>query len=117
MKSLSSYFSRYLKGELPSSPMYFAFNTPAYQKGLSMRIHDEYPAVLAEMDRFYRKYLRTSDVDRRMLVGGLVDAILAIRPLKERSILAKNGSTKPIWRTSINLSSSHSWSRSGTTFC
>jgi hypothetical protein len=77
MKSLSSYFSRYLKGELPSSPMYFAFNTPAYQKGLSMRIHDEYPAVLAEMDRFYRKYLRTSDVDRRMLVGGLVDAILA----------------------------------------
>lgn len=77
MKSLSSYFSRYLKGELPSSPMYFAFNTPTFQHGLSMRIQSEYPAVLAEMDSFYRKYLRTSEVDRRLLVGGLVDAILA----------------------------------------
>lgn len=77
MKSLSSYFSRYLKGELISSPMYFAFNKVAYQQGLSMRIHDDYPTVLAEMDRFYRKYLRTSEVDRRMLVGGLVEAILA----------------------------------------
>ena len=77
MKSLSSYFSRYLKGELPSSPMYFAFNTPAFQHGLSMRIQSEYPAVLAEMDRFYRKYLRGSDVDRKLLVAGLVDAILA----------------------------------------
>lgn len=77
MKSLSSYFSQYLNGTKISSPMYFAFNTVAYQQGLSMRIHDDYPAVLAEMDRFYHKYLRTSDVDRRMLVGGLVEAILA----------------------------------------
>ena len=77
MKSLSSYFSRYLKGDLPSSPMYFAFNTTAYQQGLSMRISENYPAVLAEMDRFYRTYLRTSIVDRKLLVGGLVDAILA----------------------------------------
>lgn len=77
MKSLSSYFSRYLKGDLPFSPMYFAFNTTAYQQGLSMRISEEYPTVLAEMDRFYKTYLRTSTVDRKLLVGGLVDAILA----------------------------------------
>ena len=76
MKSLSSYFSQYLKGELPFSPMYFPFNTPTFQHGLSMRIADEYPVVLAEMDTFYRKYLRTSSVDRRLLVAGLVDAIL-----------------------------------------
>lgn len=76
-KSLSSYFSQYLNGTKPFSPMYYAFNTSAYQHGLSMRIQDEYPAVLAEMDRFYRKYLRTSSVDRKLLVGGLVDAILA----------------------------------------
>lgn len=77
MKSLSSYFSRYLKGELISSPMYFAFNTPAYQHGLATRIQDDYPAVLCEMDCFCRKYLRPSDVDRRQLVGGLIDTILA----------------------------------------
>lgn len=76
-KSLSSYFSRYLKGEIISSPMYFAFNTPAYQHGLATRIQDDYLAVLHEMDRFCHKYLRSSDVDRRQLVGGLVDAILA----------------------------------------
>lgn len=76
MKSLSSYFSQYLKGDLPFSPMYFAFNTTAFQHGLSARIQDEYPAVLAEMDAFYRKYLLTSSFDRKLLVGGLVDAIL-----------------------------------------
>ncbi len=75
-KTLSSYFSQYMKGNLPFSPMYFAFNTSAFQHGLSLRIQDEYPIVLSEMDHFYRKYLRTSDVDRRLLVGGLVDVIL-----------------------------------------
>lgn len=74
--TLSSYFSQYLSGERPTSRKYFAFNTPAYQCGLSLRIQNEYPAVLAEMDRFYRKYLRTSPVDRNLLVGGLVEAIL-----------------------------------------
>lgn len=76
MKTLSSYFSQYLRGDLPFSPMYFAFNTPTFQHGLSDRIQDEYPAVLAEMDAFYKKYLLTTSFDRKLLVGGLVDAIL-----------------------------------------
>ena len=76
MKSLSSYFSQYLSGEKPFSPMYFAFNTPAFQHGLSSRLQDEYPVVLAEMDAFYRKYLLATPFDRKLLVGGLVDAIL-----------------------------------------
>lgn len=77
MKSLSSYFSQYLKGDMPFSPMYFSFNTPDFQHGLSSRIQDEYPVVLAEMDAFYRKYLRATPFDRKLLVAGLVDAILA----------------------------------------
>lgn len=76
MKSLSSYFSQYLKGDLPFSPMYFAFDTPAFKHGLSVRIHDEYPAVLAEMDDFCQKYLHPSSFDQKLLIGGLVDAIL-----------------------------------------
>ncbi len=77
MKTLSSYFSQYLSGTLPYSPMYFAFNTPAVQHGLSVRIQNEYPTVLEEMDAFYRKYLQTTPFDRCLLVGGLVDTILA----------------------------------------
>ena len=77
IKTLSSYFSQYLSGEKPFSQMYYAFNTPPYQHGLAMRIQSEYPAVLAEMDSFYHKYLRNSEPDRRLLVAGLVDAVLA----------------------------------------
>ncbi len=77
IKSLSSLFSQYLKGDKPFSPMYFAFDTAAYRYGLSSRVKSEYATVLSEMDSFYRKYLRTSQFDRNLLVGGLVDAILA----------------------------------------
>ena len=75
-KTLSSYFSKYLKGELQSSPKYFPFDSLFYQTGLQMRINEEYPTVLTEMDAFYQKYLQKTDGVLRNLVGGIVETIL-----------------------------------------
>lgn len=75
-KTLSSYFSKYLKGELPYSQKYLPFNSSFYQTGLQMRIDEEYPTVLAEMDAFFQKYLQKTDGVLRNLVGGLVETIL-----------------------------------------
>ena len=73
-ETLSSYFSRYLKGELASSPKYFNFESPILQDGLQTRIKEEYSTVLREMDLFCKEYLEKSHL--RLLVGGLVEAIL-----------------------------------------
>ncbi|MBR0079582.1 MAG: hypothetical protein IJP69_04330 [Synergistaceae bacterium] len=76
IKTLQSYFSKYLSGEMPRSPSYFDFEKSGFKHGLSTRINNDYQTVLAEMDNFYHKYLRKSKVDRCQLVAGLVDAIL-----------------------------------------
>ena len=77
LKTLQSYFSQYLSGEMSSSPAYFDFEKSGFRHGLETRINNDYQTVLAEMDNFYQKYLRKSDIDRRQLVGGIVDAILS----------------------------------------
>lgn len=77
MDTLASYFSKYLSGEPPKSPSYLPFSNPAYQHGLESRISDNYPAVLRQMDRFCRTYLTQENYPLRLLVAGLVDAILA----------------------------------------
>lgn len=75
--TLASYFSKYLAGEPPRSPAYLPFSNPAYQHGLESRIADDYPAVLTQMDLFCRTYLTQDNFPLRLLVAGLVDAILA----------------------------------------
>lgn len=75
--TLASYFSKYLAGEPPRSPAYLPFSNTAYQHGLESRIADDYPAVLRQMDRFCRTYLTQEKFPLRLLVAGLVDAILA----------------------------------------
>lgn len=77
LKTLGEYFSKYLNGTKPTSPQYFPFSGAKYRNGLSMRLEDDYPAVLKEMDRFCHKYLSMTDTDNKLLVGGLVDAIIA----------------------------------------
>ena len=77
IETLASYFSKYLSGDPPRSPSYLPFSNPAYQHGLETRIADDYPAVLRQMDRFCRTYLTQENYPLRLLVGGLVDAILA----------------------------------------
>lgn len=74
--TLASYFSKYLAGEPPRSPAYLPFSNPAYQHGLESRIEDDYPAVLTQMDLFCRTYLTQENFPLRLLVAGLVDAIL-----------------------------------------
>ncbi len=76
-ETLSSYFSKYLKGDMPFSQKYFPFNSSFYQTGLQMRIENDYFAVLADMDRFCKTYIQKTDGVLRHLVGGLVEAILA----------------------------------------
>ncbi|MBR0233006.1 MAG: hypothetical protein IJQ47_03070 [Synergistaceae bacterium] len=76
LKTLQSYFSQYLSGERPFSDAYFDFEKSGFRHGLENRINSDYQTVLAEMDRFYCKYLRKSDIDRQQLVGGIVDTIL-----------------------------------------
>ena len=76
LATLQAYFSQYLSGELSSSPTYFDFEGSGFRHGLETRISNDYQTVLAEMNNFYQKYLRKSDVDRQQLVGGVVDAIL-----------------------------------------
>jgi hypothetical protein len=77
LDTLSSYFSKYLSGDPPRSPAYLPFSNPAYQFGLQSRIADGYPAVLRQMDRFCCTYLTQENFPLRLLVGGIVDAILA----------------------------------------
>jgi len=77
LETLGSYFSKYLSGDPPRSPAYLPFSNPAYQFGLQSRIADEYPAVLRQMDKFCRTYLTQENFPLRLLVGGIVDAILA----------------------------------------
>lgn len=77
IETLASYFSKYLSGDPPRSPSYLPFSNPAYQHGLETRIADDYPAVLRQMDRFCHTYLTQENYPLRLLVGGLVDAILA----------------------------------------
>lgn len=77
IETLASYFSKYLSGDPPRSPAYLPFSNPAYQHGLESRIADDYPAVLRQMDRFCRTYLTQENYPLRLLVGGLVDTILA----------------------------------------
>lgn len=77
MDTLASYFSKYLSGEPPKSPSYLPFSNPAYQHGLESRVSDNYPAVLRQMDCFCRTYLTRENYPLRLLVAGLVDAILA----------------------------------------
>lgn len=76
-ETLASYFSKYLSGNPPRSPAYLPFSNSAYQHGLESRIIDDYPAVLRQTDRFCRTYLSQEDYPLRLLVAGLVDAILA----------------------------------------
>ena len=89
MKTLSSYFSRYLSGDMPLSPAYFNFETSGFRQGLDTRISNDYQSVLAEMNNFYRKYLRQSDIERQQLVGGIVDAILQDKKFNGRFNLGK----------------------------
>ena len=77
LDTLGSYFSKYLSGDPPRSPAYLPFSNPAYQFGLQSRIADDYPAVLRQMDKFCRTYLTQENFPLRLLVGGIVDAILA----------------------------------------
>lgn len=77
LDTLGSYFSKYLSGDPPRSPAYLPFSNPAYQFGLQSRIADGYPAVLRQMDRFCCTYLTQENFPLRLLVGGIVDAILA----------------------------------------
>lgn len=77
IETLASYFSKYLSGDPPRSPAYLPFSNPAYQHGLESRITDDYPAVLRQMDRFCRTYLTQENYPLRLLVAGLIDAILA----------------------------------------
>ena len=77
LKTLGEYFSKYLDGTMPTSPKYYPFNSAKYRNGLSMRLEGDYPAVLTEMDRFCHKYLAMTKTDNKLLVGGLVDAIIA----------------------------------------
>lgn len=77
LDTLGSYFSKYLSGDPPRSPSYLPFSNPAYQFGLQSRIADDYPAVLRQMDKFCRTYLTQENFPLRLLVGGIVDAILA----------------------------------------
>ena len=77
IETLASYFSKYLSGDPPRSPAYLPFSNPAYQHGLESRIAGDYPAVLRQMDRFCRTYLTQENYPLRLLVAGLVDAILA----------------------------------------
>ncbi len=77
IETLASYFSKYLSGDPPRSPAYLPFSNPAYQHGLEFRIADDYPAVLRQTDRFCRTYLTRENYPLRLLVAGLVDAILA----------------------------------------
>lgn len=77
LDTLASYFSKYLSGDPPRSPSYLPFSNPAYQHGLESRIADDYPAVLRQMDRFCRTYLARENYPLRLLVAGLIDAIIA----------------------------------------
>lgn len=77
MDTLGSYFSKYLSGDPPRSPSYLPFSNPAYQHGLESRIADDYPAVLRQTDKFCRTYLAQENYPLRLLVAGIVDAILA----------------------------------------
>lgn len=75
IKTLASYFSKYLKGiELNSS--YLPFNTASFKHGLNSRIADSYVIVLRQMDTFYHKYLDQNNYTARMLVAGIIDTIL-----------------------------------------
>lgn len=74
--SLSSYFSKYLQGQMPYSKTYFPFDTFEFQQGLQNRINEDYPSVLLDMNKFCDKYLQKSDLALKNLVGGLVEAIL-----------------------------------------
>ena len=77
LETLGSYFSKYLAGEPPRSPSYLPFSNPACQHGLEAQIAEDYPAVLRQMDRFCRTYLAQENYPLRLLVAGIVDAILA----------------------------------------
>lgn len=76
LKTLGEYFSQYLDGSRSVSPKYYPFNTPEFRYGLCDRCGTEYDHVLSDMDQFCHTYLDLTDRSLRLLVSGLVDAIL-----------------------------------------
>lgn len=77
MDTLVSYFSKYIQGTPPHSPKYLPFTTISCREGLGERINNNYNSVLLEMDAICKKYLDNSDYKLRLLVAGIIDAILA----------------------------------------
>ena len=75
--TIASYFSKFLKGKIQSRTTYFPFENATFKSGLKVRITEEYEAVFEQMDIFCRKYLNLDNWHCRLLVGGLVDTILA----------------------------------------
>jgi len=75
IETLATYFSKYLSGDPPRSPSYLPFNDPAYRYGLQSRLGCA--STIQKMDAFCRTYLSEDNFTLRLLVAGLVDAVLA----------------------------------------
>ena len=74
--TLTQYFSRFIKGNPPKSQQYLPFNSAECRRGLADRIQKDYSEVLKEMNAICHSFLDLTDFKVRILVGGLVDAIL-----------------------------------------
>lgn len=84
METLVSYFSGFIRGNPRSSPMYLPFSTAACRNGLTDRIQKEYGNVLSEMNTICRNYLDLDDYKLRLLVGGIIDTMLADETFRGR---------------------------------
>lgn len=74
--TLAQYFSQYMDGSRASSAAVYPFDAPTFRAKFKMRMENEYPDLLNEMDAFCHKFLDiNSDLSMRQLVAGLVVAI------------------------------------------